>query len=90
MGMDLVPVYEESKSGQDPVGTVTISSQIESELGVRVADVTLDSIRKQLNVAGFIQYDDSTVQHYHSRTSGWVEKLYVFSVGDQVNKGDKL
>ncbi len=90
MGMDLVPVYEESKSGQDPVGTVTISSQIESELGVRTADVSLDSIRKQLNVAGFIQYDDSTVQHYHSRTSGWVEKLYVFSVGDQVNKGDKL
>ena len=90
MGMDLVPVYEEAQSEQDPAGTVTISSQIESELGVRTAQVESRAIRKDLNVAGFIQYDDSSLQHYHSRTSGWVETLYVFSVGDQVKKGDKL
>lgn len=90
MGMDLVPVYEELKSEQDPAGTVSISSQIESELGVRTAQAERREIRKDLNVAGFVQYDDSSVQHYHSRTSGWVETLYVFSVGDQVKKGDKL
>lgn len=90
MGMDLVPVYEEAQAKQDPAGTVSISSQIESELGVRTAQVESRGIRKDLNVAGFVQYDDSSVQHYHSRTSGWVETLYVFSVGDQVKKGDKL
>jgi Cu(I)/Ag(I) efflux system membrane fusion protein len=90
MGMDLVPVYETAKTESVPVGTVTISSQIESELGVRTAKVKSQIMRQDLNVAGFLQYDDTSVQHYHSRTNGWVEKLYVYSVGDKIQKGDKL
>jgi len=91
MGMDLVPVYEEDTSSSDePAGTITINSQIENQLGVKTAQVTKGQLERPLQVAGFLQYDDTGVQHYHSRTSGWVEKLYVYSVGDQINKGQKL
>ncbi|GAA6135988.1 efflux RND transporter periplasmic adaptor subunit [Oceaniserpentilla sp. 4NH20-0058] len=89
MGMDLVPVYEEENQSA-AMGTVSINSQIENQLGVTTAPVVKGALKRQLNVAGFLQYDDTSVQHYHSRTSGWVEKLYVFSVGDQVQKGQKL
>jgi len=91
MGMDLVPVYEEDASSSDePAGTVTINSQIENQLGVKTEKVTQGQLERALEVAGFLQYDDTGVQHYHSRTSGWVEKLYVYSVGDEIKKGQKL
>ncbi len=90
MGMDLVPVYEEDDAQEQAPGTVNISSQVENQLGVKTAKVTEQALTKQVEVAGFLQYDDTTVQHYHSRVSGWVEKLYVFSVGDTVKRGQKL
>ena len=90
MGMDLVPVYEESNQEDLPAGTVTISSQIENQLGVKTQAVLKGELNQVLNVAGFLQYDDTTVQHYHSRTNGWVEKLYIYSVGDKVQQGEKL
>lgn len=90
MGMDLVPVYEDPESKPVPAGTITISSQIESQLGVRTEKVKLQVMHQDLNVAGFLQYDDTSVQHYHSRTNGWIEKIYVYSEGDKIQKGDKL
>jgi len=89
MGMDLVPVYEEESPEQAP-GTVNISSQVENQLGVKTAVVTLEALSQQVQVAGFLQYDDTSMQHYHSRVNGWVEKLYVYSVGDTVKRGQKL
>lgn len=89
MGMDLVPVYDEAPS--DTVsGTVTISSQIENQLGVKTSPVIEERLNQVLDVAGFLQYDDTSVQHYHSRISGWVEKLYIYSVGDKIQQGQKL
>ena len=90
MGMDLIPVYEESRNDQDPVGTVNISAQIENQLGVKTAEVRLQSMQQTLNLAGFSQPDDTSVQNYHSRTSGWVEKLYVHSLGDIIKQGQAL
>ncbi|MFT5591764.1 MAG: Cu(I)/Ag(I) efflux system membrane fusion protein [Oceanicoccus sp.] len=89
MGMDLVPVYETENSAE-PAGTVSISSQIENQLGVKTAQVVFEPLNQVLDVAGFLQYDDTSVQHYHSRTNGWVEKLYIYSVGDKINQGQKL
>ena len=86
MGMDLVPVYETENSAE-PAGTVSISSQIENQLGVKTAQVVFEPLNQVLDVAGFLQYDDTSVQHYHSRTNGWVEKLYIYSVGDKINQG---
>lgn len=89
MGMDLIPVYDNANQDQ-PVGTVSISPQIENQLGVKTASVVHESLHQVLDVAGFLQYDDTSVQHYHSRTNGWIEKLYVYSVGDKIKQGQKL
>ena len=40
MGMDFIPVYEEKAQGQGSAGTVTISPEIQQNLGVRL-DVTV-------------------------------------------------
>ncbi len=92
MGMDLVPVFENegASSGDNEPGTVSISSQVENSLGVKVSKVTRTDLHRNIQSAGFLQYDESSIQHYHVRVSGWLETLYVSSVGDRVSKGQKL
>ena len=88
MGMDLVPVYKEDNDSEP--GTVSISPNIENSLGVKIANVHKKDMHRNIQSAGFLQYDESSIQHYHVRVNGWLEKLYVDSVGDKIVKGQKL
>ena len=96
MGMELVPFYadeganEGSDNGNSEPGTVSISANIENSLGVKVASVLQQDMHRNIQSAGFLQYDESSIQHYHVRVSGWLEKLYVNSVGDRIKTGQKL
>lgn len=88
MGMDLVPVYAQAES--DIAGTVSIEPHVINSLGVKVAPVKRGDFSPILNTVGFLQYDETTLQHYHVRVNGWVERLYIASVGDKIKKGQKL
>ncbi len=50
MGMDFIPVYEEQKNGS--LGTVTISPEIQQNLGVRLAKVERLPIHQQIRDGG--------------------------------------
>jgi Cu(I)/Ag(I) efflux system membrane fusion protein len=90
MGMDLVPFYGDDSIGKVPAGTVSISAQTENSLGVKIARVKRQDIHRNIQSMGFLQYDESSIQHYHVRVNGWLETLYINSVGDKVKKGQKL
>lgn len=89
MGMDLVPVYDEN-SGESEAGLVTISPAVENNLGVRTAVVVKDDFKMDINTLGTVQANDNAVWQINSRVSGWIEKLYVKSVGIEVKKGQPL
>jgi membrane fusion protein, copper/silver efflux system len=89
MGMDLVPVYEEV-GGEPEAGLVTISSAVENHLGVRTAIVVKDDFNIDINTLGTVQANDNAVWQINSRVSGWIEKLYVKSIGIEVKKGQPL
>ncbi|PKF63371.1 efflux RND transporter periplasmic adaptor subunit [Psychromonas sp. psych-6C06] len=88
MGMDLVPVYETNQ--EDEAGLVTISPAVENNLGVRTTEVVKGDFNIAINSLGTVQANEDALWQINSRVSGWVEKLYVKSVGTQVQKGDKL
>jgi Cu(I)/Ag(I) efflux system membrane fusion protein len=89
MGMDLVPVYE--ASGDDnQAGLVSISAAVENSLGVRTASVINDQFNVSIKSLGSVQANEDALWQINSRVSGWIEKLYVKSVGTQVQKGQKL
>ncbi len=90
MGMDLVPFYGGGSSEKQAPGTVNISAQTENSLGVKIARVNRQDIHRNIQSMGFLQYDESSIQHYHVRVNGWLETLYINSVGDKVKKGQKL
>jgi Cu(I)/Ag(I) efflux system membrane fusion protein len=91
MGMDLIPVYEESSSEDEHgLGAVTISPEVMNNLGVRTANVTVGPISKAINTIGYVQYDEDNLIHIHPRVEGWVEALHVKSTGQQVTQGQAL
>jgi multidrug efflux pump subunit AcrA (membrane-fusion protein) len=89
MGMDLIPVYED-EDGVDDSGAVRISPVVEQNIGVRTAKVRVREITKKIRTVGNVTYDERRVTNIQTKTSGWVEKLYIDFTGQEVKKGDYL
>ena len=89
MGMDLIPVYDKQDSDSER-GTVMISPAVINNLGVRTAVVKRDKLRPEIRTVGFVKYNEDKLVHIHARVEGWIEKLYVKSDGELIEKGQPL
>jgi Cu(I)/Ag(I) efflux system membrane fusion protein len=85
MGMDYVPVYDDGARA-----AVKIAPEVVNNLGVRTAEVERSRLWRRIDTVGYVDYDESEVVHVHLRTDGWIERLYVATLGDLVRKGDRL
>ena len=95
MGMDLVPVYANdeatsAKSNERTPGTVMIPPNVQHNMGVKVAPVTIGTLQQSVAAVGDVAYDEESIVHIHPRVSGWVDRLFVKSQGEQVEKGQAL
>lgn len=89
MGMDLVPVYEGEEPSGDP-SIVMLSAAEINAIGVRTAVARVDEISQTIESVGFVGYNEHLTSHIHTRVDGWIERLNVRAVGDQVDEGDVL
>ncbi len=87
MDMQLVPVYADEGSDS---GTVTISSRMQQNLGVRVAEVTKGVLAPAVEAVGSVAYNERGTIVVQARSSGYVEKLHVRAPLDPVSKGQPL
>ena len=92
MGMNYIPVYagDETDSADDSPGTVRIKSQVTQNLGVRTAQVEQGELTPHVEALGFVDYNESALEHIHVRAEGWVEDLRVRATGEAVEKGQVL
>jgi len=88
MGMDLIPVFEQTQSASP--GVVQIDSAVVNNLGVRTARVQVGKLATQIETVGYVQFDENQLIHIHPRVDGWIEQLMVKSTGDQVVAGEPL
>ncbi|MDJ0759620.1 MAG: efflux RND transporter periplasmic adaptor subunit [Woeseiaceae bacterium] len=88
MGMDLVPVYAGEVDSES--GVVTIDPVVVNNLGVRTATAERSSLPRRIDTVGYVNYDEETVQHVHTRVEGWIENLAITSSGDSVEAGQLL
>lgn len=88
MGMDFIPVYEEQKNGSP--GTVTISPEIQQNLGVRLAKVEKLPIHQEIETVGYVGYDEDRLEAINARMAGWIRTLAIKSEGQKVAKGTLL
>ncbi len=87
MDMMLVPVYSGADSDS---GSVTVSSRIQQNLGVRTAEVSQGSLSPHISAVGNIALNERDQVVMQARASGFIERLHVRSTMEKVRKGQAL
>ena len=94
-GMDLVPMegggadaHEGASAGARPA--VTISPAMLQTVGVRTAEVERAEFGGRIEAFAQIAANERLQSAVSTRTPGWIERLYVRAVGDEVSTGDLL
>lgn len=90
MGMELVPVYEEEGEEKEPTSTIRIDPATMQNMGVRLGRVQRKSLVKDIRTVGNITFDETKIFTVNTKFNGWIEKLFVNFVGDEVKKGQPL
>ncbi|MDO6568332.1 efflux RND transporter periplasmic adaptor subunit [Alteromonas sp. 1_MG-2023] len=94
MGMDLVPVYGESRDGNNSddgnLGEVSILPQVQQNMGVKFTTVKRGKLDLTFNTVGNVSYNEDYLVHIHPRVEGWIDTLYIKTEGEAVSKGQKL
>jgi RND family efflux transporter MFP subunit len=83
-------VRERGAGGKANSGDVYIDPAMLQNLGVRSVAAEQRVITESIRTTGYVDYDQEHVVNINARFSGWVEKLYVDYVGQQVSKGQRL
>jgi Cu(I)/Ag(I) efflux system membrane fusion protein len=69
---------------------VKITPDRQQFIGVRTAKVERDRLLMSIRAVGIIEPDQTRLYRIHTRVSGWITKVYVNFVGQNVKKDDTL
>jgi len=98
MGMDFIPVYEETpgeadeteKDGPKAEGTVSIGRRERELAGIVSEPAVYRSLSKEINAVGELTYDERLLAQIASRVPGRVDKVFVDFTGQEITKGRPL
>jgi len=91
MGMDYLPVYaEDNADDNEPVGTVTIDPVTVQNIGVRTTLVKVETLSREINALGRIDFNEERLARLHPKTSGWIESMNVDETGVKVKRDSIL
>jgi Cu(I)/Ag(I) efflux system membrane fusion protein len=87
-GMDLVPSKDSAAHNHDHgIHLDTASIQ---KLGVRLASIRKTSLSQEIRTYGNVIVDGDTLYNVHTKVDGWIRKLNINSVGQQIRKGQVI
>lgn len=90
-GMALVPKYaDKEKSMPMTVGTVTLNTEQQAQAGVRTVEVHRAPLIREIRTTAEIVADETRISKIHLKTSGFIDRVFIDSVGQLVHKGDPL
>jgi Cu(I)/Ag(I) efflux system membrane fusion protein len=69
---------------------VKITPERQQRIGVRTGKVERGDLRMSIQAVGIVEPDQQRLARIHTRVSGWVTKVHVNFVGQDVKKGDVL
>lgn len=70
--------------------TVMIPGELQQRIGVRLGHVQKGPLVMSVRALGIVEPDETRIARVNIKTEGWVDKLFVNFVGQEVNKGDPL
>jgi Cu(I)/Ag(I) efflux system membrane fusion protein len=95
-GMDLVPMKEEAgaevtgSEGLEDRAAIHVDSRRRQLIGVKTEPASFRPLTKTIRTVGMVMPDEERISHVHTKVAGWIEKLYVDFVGQDVAKGEPL
>jgi len=89
MNMEMVPVYEDEAGRAGDPG-ITIAPEVVNNLGVRTAKVERRVLARRIDTVGYLDYDESRLNHVRVRADGWIQRIMVKAKGERVERGRLL
>jgi RND family efflux transporter MFP subunit len=83
--MKLVPLDPAKFSGE-----VTVNPLITQSIGVRTSPVVTGPVTRIIRTVGNVDYDETMVRDVNLKISGWVQRLFVNTTGQPVEKDQPL
>ncbi len=84
-GMKLVPLDPAKFTGE-----VTINPVVAQNIGIRVSPIISGPVVRTIRTVGTVAFDETAMRDVNIKVGGWIEKLYVDSLGAPVKKGEPL
>ena len=88
MDMMLVPAYAGAQGADS--GTVSVSSRIQQNLGLRTGEVVSGQLAPEVSAVGTVAWNERGQYVVLARATGFIEKLHVRAALDHVGKGQPL
>ena len=91
-GMNLVPVYADGGQASTnlPEGAFQISPDKQQLIGVTYGVTTAQRVSRSLRTVGRLAYDETKINHVHTKIEGWIEDVFVDFTGKFIEKGRPL
>ena len=90
-GMELIKKIQESSTAvAQKVEQVSLSPAQRVMANVAVTEAATESLNKEINAVGIVQYDQSRQARVTAWVAGRIDKLFVNSVGAMVSKGSPV
>lgn len=71
-------------------GEVAINPEITQNIGVRSELVKSGALMRTIRTVGTVEYAEPLVRDVNTKNGGWVQKLYIDRMGQQVKAGEPL
>ncbi len=88
-GNELEPVYADDISAM-PVGTVEITPEKQQLIGVKYGEAEKSGGTRTIRAVGKVAFDETRIQHIHTKFEGWIDQVFVDYTGQVVKKGQPL
>jgi membrane fusion protein, copper/silver efflux system len=75
---------------QQEAPTVEISPEKQQLIGVKIATVSVQPLKRIIRTVGTVDYDQRKLYNVNTKVEGWIEKLYVNSTGVYVKNREPL
>ena len=79
-----------SSGGPAGRGEITIDSQRQQLVGVRLAPVTREALAATVRTTGVVRYDERRQADVNVKLDGWIRDLYVDYTGQPIQRGQPL
>ncbi|MDP5144268.1 efflux RND transporter periplasmic adaptor subunit [Rheinheimera baltica] len=69
---------------------VNVNGAMQQALAIRTAPAEKRTLWRFIETFAQVRYPEDAIHHSHIRAEGWIEQLYVRTLGQRVKAGDKL